>query len=122
MPNTQHLLTAIQSDPGRPQMPWRRMGKSLSMPTNALTKKAYNGINVLSLWTAIFQRGFRSSVWATHKQWQEMGAQVRKGVKSELVVFYKEYQVEAESEDDDGKRRVARASFVFNADQSTITL
>ncbi len=47
----------------------------------------------------------------------ELGAQVRKGAKSELVIFYKEFDVEPakDATDDDGKRRVASASFVFNA-------
>lgn len=114
---TQRLITAIESHPGEPQMPWRRSGRPLWMPANALTKAAYNGINILNLWVAAELRGFSSPVFATYKQWQELGAQVRKGAKSELVIFYKEFEVETDSEDDDGKRRVARASYVFNADE-----
>src|SRR5690606_8067217 len=62
-------------------------------------------------------RGLTSPVWATYKQWTEIGAQVRKGSKAELVIFYKEYESKPDPDnaDDDGKRRVARASFVFNA-------
>ena len=56
-------------------------------------------------------------VWATYKQWAQLNAQVRKGEKSSLVVFYKEFDVGPTDETDDGKRRVARASWVFNADQ-----
>lgn len=50
---------------------------------------------------------------------QELGCQVRKGEKSSLVIFYKEYEAEPDREkpDDDGKRRVARASYVFNCAQ-----
>lgn len=114
---TQRLITAIESNPGQPQMPWRRSGKPLWMPENALSKNAYNGINVINLWMAAEQRSFSSPIFATYKQWQELGAQVRKGAKSELVIFYKEFEVEADGNDDDGKRRVARASYVFNADE-----
>lgn len=115
---TQRLITAIEADPGEPQMPWRRSGRPLWMPENALTKAAYNGINVLNLWVAAEMRGFSSPIFATYRQWQELGAQVRKGAKSELVIFYKEYETDPNPEDesDDGKRRVARASCVFNAD------
>lgn len=49
---TQRLITAIESHPGDPQMPWRRSGRPLWMPENALTKNAYNGINVLNLWVS----------------------------------------------------------------------
>lgn len=114
---TDRLIAAIEADPGKPQMPWRRSATPLWMPENALSKNGYNGINVVNLWVAAEARGFASPVWATYKQWTELGAQVRKGAKSELVVFYKEFEVEPapDAADDDGKRRVARASFVFNA-------
>lgn len=116
---TNKLIAAIEADPGQPVMPWRRSGKPLFMPENALTRNAYNGINVVSLWVAAECLGYAVPVWATYRQWSELGCQVRKGEKSSLVVFYKEYDSEPDPEhtDDDGKRRVARASHVFNAAQ-----
>jgi len=116
---TQKLISAIEQDPGKPVMPWRRAWGPLWMPVNALTKKPYNGINVVSLWVTAEAAQFSAPIWATYKQWSELGAQVRKGEKSSLVVFYKEYETDPDPtrEDDDGKRRVARASFVFNAAQ-----
>lgn len=114
---TAKIIAAINADPGKPQMPWRRSGKPLWMPENALTKNRYNGINVVALWVAAEVRGFTSPIWATYRQYSELGAQVRKGAKAELVVFYKDYDVAPDptNEQDDGKRRVARASYVFNA-------
>lgn len=58
-------------------------------------------------------------VWATYRQWAELGCQVRKGENATLVIFYKEYETDPDPDvaDDDGKRRVARASYVFNASQ-----
>jgi len=114
---TAKIIASINTNPGNPQMPWRRSGKPLWMPENALTKNRYSGINVIALWVAAEARGFTSPVWATYKQYQAMDAQVRKGAKAELVVFYKDYDVEPDpsNENDDGKRRVARASYVFNA-------
>jgi len=116
---TAKLIAAIEADPGRPQLPWRRSSGALWLPKNALTDKAYNGINVVSLWVAAEARGFSAPIWATYKQWSQLGAQVRGGEKSSLVVFYKEYDTEPDPDDadDDGKRRVARASYVFNAAQ-----
>lgn len=116
---TSKLIAAIEADPGKPCMPWRRSAKPLFMPENALTGNAYNGINVVSLWVAAECLGYSAPVWATYQQWSELGCQVRKGEKSSLVVFYKEYESEPDPDkaDDDGKRRVARASHVFNAAQ-----
>ena len=89
------------------------------MPVNANTGKTYRGINVVSLWADAQMRDFPYAVWASYKQWHEIGAQVRKGEKSALVVFYKEFEVDPTPEDehDDGKRFVAKASHVFNAAQ-----
>jgi antirestriction protein ArdC len=116
---TAKLIASIEADPGQPSMPWRRSSGPLFMPSNALTGNAYNGINIVSLWVSAEVSGFTAPVWATYRQWSELGAQVRKGEKSSLVVFYKEYDTDPNPDvaDDDGKRRVARASYVFNASQ-----
>lgn len=113
---TARIIAAIEADPGKPQMPWRRSATPLWLPENALTKAAYNGINVVSLWVAAEARGFTAPIWATYNQWAECGAQVRKGARSEIVIFYKAYDTAPDPDDaeDDGKRRVARASRVFN--------
>ena len=113
------LIASIEADPGQPSMPWRRSSGPLFMPANALTGNAYNGINIVSLWVSAEVQRFTAPVWATYRQWSELGAQVRKGEKSSLVVFYKEYDTDPNPDvaDDDGKRRVARASYVFNASQ-----
>jgi antirestriction protein ArdC len=116
---TDKLIALIEADPGQPQLPWRRAGLPLSLPSNAVTGNAYNGINIVSLWMAASAKGYTFPLWATFRQWLSIGAQVRKGEKASLVVFYKELTVEPDPElvDDDGKRRMARASFAFNASQ-----
>jgi antirestriction protein ArdC len=116
---TAKLIASIEQGAGKLQMPWRRSSGHLFMPINARTEKPYNGINIVSLWVAAEVQGFAAPLWATYRQWQEIGAQVRKGEVSSLVVFYKEYEADPDpqNESDDGKRRVARASFVFNAAQ-----
>ncbi len=116
---TAKLIESIEASPGRPSLPWRRSSAPLFMPENALTKKPYNGINIVSLWVAAEARCYAAPIWATYKQWSEMDCQVRKGEKSSLVVFYKEYETDPNPDDDgdNGKRRVARASYVFNASQ-----
>lgn len=116
---TNQLVAAIEAKPGQFTLPWRRQAGALHMPVNALTGKTYNGINILTLWVAAEVLGYVSPIWATYRQWTERGAQVRKGEKSSLVVFYKEYETDPEPDnsDDNGKRRIAKASYVFNASQ-----
>lgn len=116
---TNQLIAAIEANPGQPSMPWRRASGPLFMPVNALTGNAYNGINIVSLWVSAEVQAYGTPIWATYRQWSELGAQVRKGEKSSLVIFFKEYDADPNPDDadDDGKRRVARASYVFNASQ-----
>ncbi len=115
---TDQIIQAIENSVGDPVMPWQRSGL-LSLPNNVDTGNTYNGINIINLWVTGELRGFTSSQWGTYKQWKNVGAQVRKGEKAALVIFYREFEVDPDPDDplDDGKRRVAKASYVFNADQ-----
>lgn len=73
------LIEAIENgEPGQWKKPWQSI-VGHGMPTNVVTKKAYRGFNVLAFWMAQEDGGFESSLWATYKQWQSIGAQVRKG-------------------------------------------
>ncbi len=118
---TQALIAAIQMDPGQPVMPWRRSGGApLWLPENAFTKNRYNGINVVSLWVAAETKGYSAPIWASFKQWSQLGCQGRGGERGSPIVFYKLLSAEPDPDDknDDGTRRVARASYVFNAAQT----
>ncbi len=72
---------------------------SITRPTNIESKKAYRGINVVTLWVEAQIKGYAVPVWGTYKQFQEAGCQVRKGEKSSLVVFYKEIEFERDAAD-----------------------
>lgn len=48
---------------------------------------AYQGINVIMLWSAAMAQGFAAPIWMTFRQAREMGAHVRKGEKGHLVVY-----------------------------------
>jgi antirestriction protein ArdC len=118
---TDQIIAAIEQGAGNVQLPWQNAGGPFSsLPKNAVSGKAYNGINVLQLWCSAELRNFHGeSLWATYRQWSSIDAQVRKGEKATLVVFYKEYQGEPNPDDaeDTGKRRVAKASWVFHSQQ-----
>ncbi len=118
---THDIVAAIERGAPEFKMPWHRSRGGLMHPVNATTGKRYQGINIISLWLAGEQRGFDAPLWATYKQWLAVGAQVRKGEKSSLIVFYKELNFErtdeATGETEDAKSLFARASHVFNAAQ-----
>ena len=63
---------------------------------NALTGRAYNGVNVLLLWLSAEERGFNSDRWLTYKQAREAGGQVRKGETATIAVIYRDWTKQAE--------------------------
>jgi len=48
---------------------------------------AYQGINVVMLWSASVVNGYACPIWLTFKQAQQLGGNVRKGERGELVVY-----------------------------------
>jgi len=118
---TERIAAAIAAGAPRFEMPWHQSGPLLGRPLNALSRKPYRGINVLALWVAAQSRAFATGRWATYRQWATLGAQVRKGEKGSVIVFYKKAETILHGDDsEEGEpetRLVARASWVFNADQ-----
>ena len=116
---TDRVIAAIEEGAGQWQMPWHRSG--VSRPLNVDTKKPYRGVNVVALWAAADAYGYSSGFWATYKQWRALDAQVRKGERASLIVFWKELEREVEDKEtgerESKKTLFARASCVFNADQ-----
>lgn len=116
---TDQIVSAIERGAGDFRLPWHRSAGSIMRPVNIASKKAYRGVNILTLWATADEKGFSSGVWGTYKQWSEAGAQVRKGEKSAYIVFYKEFTVASEDGDSDetDTRLFARATPVFAAEQ-----
>src|SRR5512143_3422488 len=86
---TAQIITAIEQGVGTWRMPWHTSGRFAFSPINVMSKKPYRGINTVCLWAAAQSKGYESGVWGTYQQWQDRGAQVRKGEKATLVVFWK---------------------------------
>jgi len=120
---TDQIITAIEQGAGTWRMPWHTSGRFAFSPINVASKKPYRGINTVCLWAAAQSKGYESGEWATYQQWQDRGAQVRKGEKSTLVVFWKFANESRESQDDgeqpaNGSRLLfTRGYSVFNAAQ-----
>jgi antirestriction protein ArdC len=115
---TDRIVQAIEAGAGEFVMPWHRGGPGLGRPTNAGTGKRYHGTNVVALWAEATLSGYSSGHWATYRQWQLLDAQVRRGEHGAVVVFYRAFDHDEDGDrEKPGRRLVARASRVFNADQ-----
>lgn len=117
---TNQIIAALERGTGDYTLPWHRSGAPLTRPVNAVTRKAYRGVNVLALWASAEAQDFEHGLWATYRQWQSLGAQVRKGEKASPIVFYKVLDKPEGSEDEareNAGRIFAQGSHVFNIAQ-----
>src|SRR5258708_22068996 len=100
-------------------MPWHRSDASITRPLNAYTGQPYRGVNVLALWVETLRSSFGCGQWATYRQWLKLGAQVRKGERGSLIVFYKELDPEQQEGDQENPppRLMARCGMGVKARQ-----
>lgn len=100
---TNKIIEQLESvDVNNWQKPWFDIG---TMPRNAISGKQYRGVNVFLL----AQKG---NAFASYKQWESKGCQVKKGSKSSLVTFWTPIEKE-----DKEKAFIMRYYNVFSADQ-----
>jgi antirestriction protein ArdC len=67
--------------------PWSAAGAVPGLPRNAVTGRAYSGVNVLILWGAVIERAFPSQYWLTFRQALAAGGCVRKGETGETIFY-----------------------------------
>jgi antirestriction protein ArdC len=102
--------------------PWRKTWRGGDSPRNLISKKPYRGVNTLLLGSA----AFASPYWLTFNQVQQLGGRVKKGAKSELVIFWKFFDSQKQTDDAQSsdertsKRRppILRYYRVFNVEQT----
>ena len=79
--------------------PWGRAGTtSPGLPRNAISDRAYSGINVLILWGAVMEHGYPSQSWLTYRQAANAGGNVKKGERGTTVVYADRFTPEREKE------------------------
>jgi antirestriction protein ArdC len=101
-------------------IPWRKSWKE-GVPTNLISKKAYNGINFMSLCL----NDFSSPYYVTFLQCKQKDGSIIRGEKSSLIVYYKLVQLEDRENHISGARKTMpflRYSNVFNLTQTTLEL
>jgi len=102
--------------------PWVKPWKADSTAEkNFFTQKPYQGVNRLLVGMSSMAQGFSNPAWATFKQWQAAGINVKKGEKGTQIVFFK--PVSKETVNDSGETEksgycVAKAYWIFNAEQT----
>ena len=80
---TATVIEAIENDPGHWTKPWQAATRA-DIPHNPVSGTIYQGGNALWLFTVGTE--YSSGRWATYRQWQSVGCQVRKGETSTPAV------------------------------------
>lgn len=97
--------------------PWVRPWKADAggMPYNLFSLKPYRGVNV----PLLFCNSFTSTAWMTYKQAQSIGANVRKGEKGSMIVFYKPLEIKDKNDPDSKGHMIPmlKSFVVFNREQ-----
>jgi antirestriction protein ArdC len=100
-------------------IPWHQPWHGRGVPCNLLTMRPYRGINVLLL----NMLGYKQNYFLSFNQIKAIGGSVKKGEKSELIVFWKYLEKKGETETDETesklRKRVLRYYHVFNIEQCT---
>jgi antirestriction protein ArdC len=117
---TADILAAIERGAGKWRMPWHHDGSPAARPVNAATGIPYRGLNTLALWAAAEDAGYVHGLWGTYRCWAKLGAQVRKGERATLAVFWKRADGASADDEDETSRRprmFARGFSLFNVAQ-----
>ena len=77
------LVNMITSEDAVWRKTWRPNPNTQYLPINAITQKAYSGMNIWLLWGES-----ASNIWCTMLGWKKLGYSV-KGAKSKKIYFFK---------------------------------
>jgi len=124
------VIASMKKNNGR----WEKMFGENINAFNSVTNNRYRGINQLMLSFTSASKKYKNNIWASYKQWQSIGGQVKTGSKGTGIIFYKpSVHVSKKTGgivpsgtilDDKVKTKswsVLRGSTVFNVDQVDLT-
>lgn len=103
----QMVTDRIISELEKGVIPWEKPWTGIrSGAFNRVSKKPYSLLNQMIL--------KHVGEYATFKQWQDLGGKIKKGAKSEIVVFWKILQVEEEKENGEKEKKNVPVLRYFN--------
>ncbi len=124
---TDRIIAALEASTPPWRKPWDPdKSGGPAMPCNAATGQRYRGINVLTLGMSAMAFASGDPRWATYKQAEDRGWQVRKGSRGTTGYFFKRLELRDDARDgsgsddsEDAVRRIPllRAFTLFHASQ-----
>lgn len=95
---TQRIIAQLEAGRVPWVQPWSKAQTAIGMPFNAVSQRAYSGINVLTLWDAVVSRGLSSHGFLTFRQAQALGGCIRRGEHGVGVIYTRRFIPGAERE------------------------
>lgn len=111
---TESILNNIDSA-GQWSPPWR--SASMGQAINVVSKHPATGINRILLLVSMMNKGYTSNKWASFKQWNSIGAKVRKGEKATRTIYYKPIEDRDLRSAKINYRFIIRHNYLFNVAQ-----
>ena len=116
------VVLSMKQNNGR----WEKMFGENINAFNSVTNNRYRGINQLMLSFTSENKEYKNNIWASYKQWESIGGQVKKGSKGTGIIFYKPSLFRNPKKDETPNTKhglvktqwsVMRGATVFNVDQ-----
>jgi len=114
---TQSIIEQLEKGATPWLKPWRT---DSTADKNFITQAPYRGVNRLMLGMASMIKGYDVPVWATFKQWNDLGCRVKAHEKGTKIVKYGTYQktgVDKNKNEIEFTSAYLTAHYVFNACQ-----
>ena len=120
----EEVLNKIISLLEKGELPWKK-GWITQKPYNPISKYEYTGFNRWYLSYITEEQGYSINKWATFKQIKEKGGIVKKGAKSQPIIFFTLIQKEIKPEDNKEEPEIkvfpyVRYYNVFNLEDTTL--
>jgi len=115
----QEITDSIIAELEKGATPWVKPWHApMSADKNIVSGKAYRGINRFITAMVSGIKGYDCPAWASLKQWNELGARVRKDEKATKIVYWSQAKdKKAEASGEDKFYQFAKVSYIFNVAQ-----
>lgn len=114
----QEITDSIIKELEKGAAPWvKPWNAPNSADKNIVSQRPYRGINRLITAMVSGIKGYSNPAWASYKQWQDIGGQVRKDEKGTKVIFWSKATATDKATGESKEYAFAKAFSVFNIAQ-----
>ena len=111
---TQSIIEQLENGATPWVKPWRA---DSTADKNILSQKPYQGVNRLILGLSSMVKGYEVPVWASFKQFESLGASVKKGEKGTAIVWFSPITKENKQTGEIESFNALKTYYVFNVAQ-----